>query len=316
MKKYLLPNQGKFYKANMHCHTTLSDGDLTSNEVKKAYMDRGYSIVAFSDHDRCLGHADLIDDNFVAITSYEIDISHRIFNDNNFIQCYHLNCYSKNVEPPLEALKPLPPYTDIDAINDFISEHNRLGFLVCYNHPNWSLQTFEDYSNLKGLFACEIYNHSAAIGGVDGNQEMPYDALLRNGNKIFCIASDDNHNKHPFDSPLCDSFGGFIMIKAPELKYQTIMNSLEKGDFYASTGPEIKELYVEDGKLYIECSDARSINMTTAGRRAEVVRAAKGESVNSACFNFSEKDVYIRVQVTDNSGYRANTNAYFIEDLV
>ena len=29
MKKFLLPENGNFYKANLHCHTTISDGRLT-----------------------------------------------------------------------------------------------------------------------------------------------------------------------------------------------------------------------------------------------------------------------------------------------
>ena len=34
MKKYLLPETGQFYKANLHCHTTVSDGRMTPEEVK------------------------------------------------------------------------------------------------------------------------------------------------------------------------------------------------------------------------------------------------------------------------------------------
>ena len=43
---YLLPKEGTFYKANLHCHTVVSDGDLTPEQVKEAYMGQGYSIVA------------------------------------------------------------------------------------------------------------------------------------------------------------------------------------------------------------------------------------------------------------------------------
>ena len=51
MKKYLLPESGQFYKANIHCHSTVSDGCLTPEQIKKAYMDHGYSVVAYTDHD-------------------------------------------------------------------------------------------------------------------------------------------------------------------------------------------------------------------------------------------------------------------------
>ena len=41
MKKYLLPENGNFYKANLHCHSTNSDGKLTVEELKKIYMEKG-----------------------------------------------------------------------------------------------------------------------------------------------------------------------------------------------------------------------------------------------------------------------------------
>ncbi|MBO5897602.1 MAG: hypothetical protein J6R04_01195 [Clostridia bacterium] len=42
MKQYLLPEKGIFYKANMHTHTTISDGQLTPEEIKEIYKARGY----------------------------------------------------------------------------------------------------------------------------------------------------------------------------------------------------------------------------------------------------------------------------------
>ena len=34
MKKFLLPETGNYYKANLHCHTNISDGNLTPEEMK------------------------------------------------------------------------------------------------------------------------------------------------------------------------------------------------------------------------------------------------------------------------------------------
>ena len=44
MKKYLLPEKGNYYKANLHCHTNLSDGILSPEEVKELYLSLGYSM--------------------------------------------------------------------------------------------------------------------------------------------------------------------------------------------------------------------------------------------------------------------------------
>ena len=74
MKKHLFPENGKFYKANMHCHTVLSDGNLTAQEVKEAYLAHGYSVVAFTDHEALLDHSDLTDERFIALNGYETAI--------------------------------------------------------------------------------------------------------------------------------------------------------------------------------------------------------------------------------------------------
>ena len=61
MKKYLLPKDGNFYKANLHSHTNVSDGAFCPQDVKKVYLEHGYSIVAFTDHDVLMPHYDLND---------------------------------------------------------------------------------------------------------------------------------------------------------------------------------------------------------------------------------------------------------------
>lgn len=69
MKKYLLPEKGNFYKANLHAHSTVSDGHFTPKELKNLYKNKGYSILAYTDHELLVDHSDLNDDEFLAITS-------------------------------------------------------------------------------------------------------------------------------------------------------------------------------------------------------------------------------------------------------
>ena len=313
MRTYLLPENGNFYKANLHCHSTCSDGRWSLEKLKCEYKKRGYSIIAFSDHDFCRSHPELSDGEFLALTSFEADISDNIVESSRYRRCYHLNCIAKNENSDGAEILPTPNYRDINAINDYIAKMNAKGFLVSFNHPNWSLQTINDYAGLKGLFASEIYTHAAYVEGIDSNQEMAYDHILRAGNRICCLMTDDNHDEYPADHPLNDSFGGFVVVKAPELSYGAVISALEAGEFYSSMGPEIFSLYVEDGRLHVECSPARSINMTTAGRRCGVVRALRGESVTCADFAIEPDDGYARLQITDSEGLRANTNAFFID---
>ena len=140
--------------------------------------------------------------------------------------------------------------------------------------------------------------------------------MLRTGHKIFAIAADDNHNAHPDGSPKSDSFGGFTVIKAEKLEYRTITKALEDGHFYASTGPEIYELWYEDGKVHIRCSDAVKITMNTGVRHAGVAYPGNGDFVNEAEFKIDPEWIYFRLTVTDASGKQAWTSAYFIADLM
>jgi hypothetical protein len=212
---------------------------------------------------------------------------------------------------------PKPEYKDTKGINSFIKKLNESGYIVCYNHPYWSLQTLDDYRELDGLFATEIFNYTCFNRvGIDGNQTQVYDTMLRLGKRVFCIASDDNHNKFPLDSPYNDSFGGWVMIKAGELSYEAIMTAIKKGDFYASAGPEISELYIENNKVVIKCSSAVRITMNTAGRRAGIVNAPEGETVTGAEFEIDPMDIYFRLEVTDEKGKRANSRAYFLDEIM
>ena len=38
------------YKANLHTHSTLSDGEFPPQEVIRLYREHGYSVLAFTDH--------------------------------------------------------------------------------------------------------------------------------------------------------------------------------------------------------------------------------------------------------------------------
>ena len=96
----------------------------------------------------------------------------------------------------------------------------------------------------------------------------------------------------------------------------TITDALLKGNFYASQGPEIHSLYVEDNKLHIKSSDAARIVFTTGLRHGFCAYPLEGDTINEAEFELRPDDIYVRVTVFDKSGKPADTNAYFMEDIL
>jgi len=338
MKHYLLPQNGNFYKANLHTHSIISDGTRTVEEIKADYMAHGYDIVAFTDHDVMVNHADLNDEHFLAITSYEVETNQPGL---PWTKCgsYHLNFYAKNTAEtyypcanPAYTFGNAPKYVQdyykgdyvrrysVEGQNEMIADANAHGFLVCYNHPAWSLQHYPDYAGLEGLCAVEVYNTGCYREGyaLDASDHV-FDDFLSLGKRVYPVASDDSHSTW-------DCFGGFTMFKADALTYDHIMNAFEKGDFYASWGPAIHSLTVEDGVLHMACSPIREVFFKTDGRCAERIEADTPAGMTSyqidlkpyleeaKALGLADK-AYFRLVLIDEQGNRAVTRGYFIDEI-
>ena len=325
----LLPRGVKYYKANLHCHTVLSDGTLTPEQIKDLYGGRGYQVIAFTDHRVYAYHKELNDESFLAIAAMETDINEFAGFGQNFdrIKTYHINWYdtdpSFRSEEKAKLSQPEKRYHDLECLNGYVEKMKELGFLACYNHPYWSLQSYEDYKDLKGFWGMEIYNHGCELDGLYGYHSQSYDEMLRSGQQLFAVAADDNHNLFPAGDPLCDSFGGAGMIGAKELTYPAVMEALKKGHFYSIIspdgrleGPKIEEMYLDGNKLIVRCSPVDKIYIKTMGRRCHRAAAKPGETITEAEFTLDGKEGYIRAAVQDAYGRHADSNAFFLEEKV
>lgn len=337
MRKYLLPEEGSFYKANLHCHSTVSDGRWSPERIKQEYMAKGYSVIAYTDHDVLIPHPELTDEHFVALSGYEMEIDEvrqdgkqgktchmcliALEPDNVKQVCWHRSRYlfgnARNYREQVQfhdASDYERSFTH-ECISDMMRRGREAGFYVTYNHPVWSLEDFRDYSGYEGMHAMEICNWGCVVEGYNDYVPQVYDDLLRLGRRIYCIGADDNHNRSEVGSPDCDSGWAFTMIKADSLGYSDITKALVEGNFYASEAPEIYELYVEDGEVHIKCSPAARITITYDVRLAFALNAPKGETVTEAAFKTHYDYGWFRLTVTDREGKRACTNAYYFDDF-
>ena len=107
------------------------------------------------------------------------------------------------------------------------------------------------------------------------------------------------------------------MIKAEKLDYPTIMEALFAGNFYATEGPEIKELYVDDDKvLHVVTSPAVHISINTPTKMRGYAHSNDGEPITELTWKLEPKCNYVRVVVVDAQGKRAYSNAYFMDDIL
>ena len=335
MRYYLLPEEGKFYKANLHAHSTVSDGKNTPAQLKELYKSNGYSILAMTDHELLVEHSDLDDEDFLTLTAVEYAIVEKkswleakTLEFNMFARDQHNTtqvCFSptsvKHGEvwrvPEVKYVgETLKKSFDKEFMQRVIDEANANGFLISLNHPYCSFIDIEDVGELEGLFAMEIYNHDSYMCGYNEYSPNMYEQMLRRGKKLSCIAADDCHGNLPDSNVYCGRYGGWVMIKAKELKYDEVIGALERGDFYASTGPSIEELYVEDDTVHIKCSPAKEIAMLTCHRTFSGRKIAKeGEYFTEATFRFPKGQPYFRFDVIDERGHHANTRAYYPDSI-
>lgn len=272
--KLLLPRVPKYFRTNLHSHTNITDASATPEQMKDFYKKRGYQVLCISDHNVIIDFSELNDEDFLMLTGAEFNV-----NEVNFSRGHsksaHFNFIAKrpdNLWQPFRYQKEwnaaeylakadidnMSQEHSADAINAMIKEANRRGFLVMYNHPQWSLHSYEDYSKFEGLWGMELCNGGSASYGDRDNGNV-YRELLNLGNRLFPVGADDSHSERGVAL-------AWIMLGAEKLEYGSVIDALEKGDFYASTGAEIYDLYMEGTELHFRCSDAASVTIESGLR--------------------------------------------------
>ena len=321
--RILLDPAKNYYKANLHCHSTFSDGKRSPEEIKKAYMDRGYSVVAYTDHEHVIPHPELCDENFVALTGCELSIKENPTASTltaKTMKVVHINLYAKEIDNGVtpcystvqdhfkremleHLIKKDGEYSRTyspECVNDIIRIAHERGFLASYNHAGWSLETAENYMRYEGFDFVEIYNHGCVTSGYRDDEHV-FSDMLMSGRRVYATATDDNHNRADFDSPESDSFGGFVMINADALTYSSVMRALERGDFYASTGAYIYSIVRDGSTVTVKTSPSSSITLRTTFRHTDTVHDETGE-MTEATFTLPSESTNFRIVVTSKDG--------------
>jgi len=333
--KHIYIDESKgFYKANMHCHTTNSDGRATPEKIKEEYMKRGYSIVAYTDHEHIISNAHLTDENFVAITGFEMNIGEGGIPWNpttrQFYRTTHLNLYATTPDNDVticasrekdgwgsDELRRGVKYDGLsdmrvrtpEGISALIEYVHKNGFLVCLNHPVWSLEYEADYLGYKDLDFIEIFNTGADAAGLLP-YESAFDVMLHHGMNVACIAADDNHNGKGFEGVGIDSFGGWIVVNTDKLTYENVILALKNHQFYASTGPAIYSIVRDGDTVTVKTSPARRILKQTEGRQCGACYPTDSELITEASFKIRQNEKIFRITVEDEHGRRAYSQSY------
>lgn len=299
---------GRFWRGNIHTHSTLSDGALEPRQVIDAYKNAGYDFMMLSDH--FIGHYDwpiadtrsLRSNNFTTIIGSEVHAP-----ETSVGELWHI----------VAAGLPLdfPPAGKTETGPQLARRAHAAGAFIGIAHPAWSQLTIEDGLAIDCAHAVEIYNHGCAIENDRGEGWYLLDQLLNEGKRLTAFATDDAHFKSP------DYFGGWVHVKAQSLDPDVLLEALKKGQYYSSQGPQIHDISVSGNDISISCSPVDNITVVCGNSRT---LTRNGKAITDASFDLKKLETgwlltkqspWFRVVVIDHAGKRAWSNPIWKDEL-
>jgi len=162
-------------------------------------------------------------------------------------------------------------------------------------------------TEVSGYLGVEVHNQ-VCQGADSGSGRVHWDQMLNKGHVLTGLASDDVHQSSEVGK-------AWTMIRATELDDISILEALERGCFYASTGPEIEDYQMSsDMRIKVACSSVEKIVFRTNGAgNGKVFKEENGDALRSAEWDLSRiKPKWVRCEVTDKDGHTAWTNPIFL----
>jgi len=279
-----------FFKGNLHCHTTISDGALSPEEVAQLYQGFGYDLLAITDH-RHFSGASCFENGMLLLSGIEVDFT-----------LPHEALHIVGIGMGEEYIYNKSQWRDPQSCIDGIRKHGGCAIVA---HPVWSLNTPATLVGLHDVTAAEIYNSYSTIpwNGDRADSSALLDLVATRGAPYNVVASDDSHG---YDGEVGE---GFTMVQAEALTPNAVMQALRTGHFYASQGPRFEQIVLEEDRLSIRCSPVETVifysNVPWAYGRC-ITSSEQVTAEYRLGYNFGE--TFLRCQIIDQNGRSAWSN--------
>jgi hypothetical protein len=211
----------------------------------------------------------------------------------------------------------------------------RAGGLPIAAHPNltYALTSADLIASdqTSGPRFFEVWNTEPGMNNLGGggrpSTEQIWDEVLSSGRVLYATAVDDSH--HFYDlissrasgSPLSNPGRAWIEVRARELSIPALIDAMNRGDFYATTGVILSSYEANSAAIRIGLSDrTRDLGWSLPGANPQLYRTefiGKGgkalkvdESLNPV-YEFSGSELYVRARITSSDGLIAWTQPVF-----
>lgn len=288
---------GRFWRGNLHTHTTNSDGALSPSAAAEVYRSAGYDFVALTDHFRAEHGYPVTDTRPLRTETFTTLVGAELHGPRTrFSSSWHILAVGL---PP--DFGPVPGETG----QEIARRARRAGAFIGMAHPSASLLTLDDAESLDAAHAVEVYNAVAAAEDRADSWHL-CDVLLARGHRLTAYAADDEHFQ-PQDPP---GRTAWVLVRAAALDPDLLLAALKDGAYYSSTGPEIHDVSIQDGRVTVECSPASRVVASGGLPGKEVV---VGDGLTEATLPLDMFRRYFRITVVGASGGRAWTNPFWLD---
>lgn len=203
----------------------------------------------------------------------------------------------------------------LETLAAWIVEKGGVPFLC---HPYWSGLRAQDVLAAPSLAGIEIWNGGSEVMQGNGLSTTQWDDVLQQGRMVMGLATDDCH------TPGEDSGHGWTWVRSRERSGAAVIEALRSGRFYASAGPKIRDVVIDETSVVVRSSPARSVRLRSGPWDGCAVNAElgmgnwRGEErerdadglITVARFDLPEFWHWARVEVEDERGRRAWSNPF------
>lgn len=287
---------GRFWRGNLHTHSTRSDGRLSPETVCQHYAEAGYDFMALTDH---------------FLPQYDFPLTDTTpYRSATFTTLIGAELHTQRMElgnPWHIVAVGLPsdfaPTREEETGPELAERALQAGAFVTAAHPQWFAMTENDMLSLGAVHGIEIYNGGCADDNDSAESTYLLDLMLARGKHYNATATDDAH----FAPPNRDFARGWVMVRSETLAPEALLASLKAGHYYSSTGPEIYDITVVPGEsLSVRCSPASQI--FALGIPTEY-KSVRDHNLMQAKFDLTNwRSPYVRVTVRDENDRKAWSN--------
>jgi len=293
--------QLSWYKGNLHTHTTHSDGDTDPESVILWYKGHGYDFLSITDHNfllKVMEYANLQDEGFLLISGNEISDSYA----EKSLHLLALGLYDDKLVPSGGESVP-------EILQNNVAAIRKAGAVPVLAHPNytWAFGA-DEMVGIEGCVLFEVLNAHPIVNN-EGDDTHPgteamWDLALSAGKLIYGIGTDDMHKIATYPGR------SWVMVRTSELSESSILEALENGDFYVSTGVVLDEYTVTTSAIKIRIRPDGETSFTTSfiGEGGRVL--ATSDSLDPV-FKISPEGMYVRARIVDSNGNLALTQPVF-----